>query len=611
MTDAETRAGGPPVTGAPDGGARALVVVPPVAAPGPDVGDDPMRYERWLAAEDARRRVPAGEAGDLLVALVTVVRQPDATLLQRLARSLVEQSHRRWVLVAAGVGDGADVVRQVAALRPRAARRRLLVVPNGPAVSDGEAGWSGLAAARAAGAGAVMVVGQHDVLAPGALAALVGPMAAGADVVYGDEDTVSGTGAHHHPRLKPDWSPELLLSTDYVGRPALVSAAVLGAVTAGGAAAGSAWEYDLLLRATDHPRRVHHVAGVLVHRGMGPAVPPGSGETLDECPGARDARQAVVAALDRRHEPGHVDPGPTPGTHRVQRRVARHPLVSVVIPFRDGAPLLRRCVESVLRTTDAGVVDILLVDNASREPETAAVVGVLSKTPGVRVVEDPRPFNWAAINNSAAQQVAGDLLLFLNDDVEARHPGWLTAMVAHAVRREVGAVGARLVYPGGELQHAGVVIGLGGAAGHVLRGLPGDRSGYLDQAVVARDVSAVTGACLLTRRSCFDEVGGFDEAFALDLNDIDYCLRLRAAGYTTVVTPLAELVHDESPTRGSSGNIDSILAFLERWETQLRTGDPYLNRNLTRLDGSCALRDADEERRWDQWRASVTALQTT
>jgi GT2 family glycosyltransferase len=370
--------------------------------------------------------------------------------------------------------------------------------------------------------------------------------------------------------------------------------------------AGEAWEYDLALRATEQAGRIDHITGVLLHRGP-TAVDGDAGATGV---GADAGRRVLEETMTRRGEEGHVEAGPRPGTFSVRRRVAGDPLVSIIVPFRDGAPLLRRCVDSVLRTVDGVRTELVLVDNASTEPESLALVRQLSDTAGVRVVEDARPFNWAAINNRAVAETSGTVLLFLNDDVAARHAGWLAAMLEHAVRPDVGAVGARLVYPTGQLQHAGVVIGLGGAAGHVLRGLPGDAPGYLDQAVVTRDVSAVTGACLMTRRSCFEEMGGFDEDLSTDLNDVDYCLRLRVAGYRTVVTPLAELVHEESPTRGSSGNVTSIRAFLGRWEPSVRAGDPYLNRNLTRLDGSCRLRTDDEEGWWESWRASLVAETT-
>ena len=585
---------------------RRLVVTPPVEPPGPDVTGDVARYRRWLAGRSrpATRDAPSGDRGRAVgaggdppphrppVAVVVVVRHGDRAGLARLVASLQGQRHRRWRLVAACVGARAEAAVRRSAPRRWALRRRLTVVRCAAAASDAEAASHALGRAVRA-APVVLVVGEGDELVPHALAALAEAVAGGAAVVYADDDTLDADGAPLSPRLKPDWSPDLLLATDYVGRPVALDAAVVGVLGGARAETGEAWEYDLVVRACEGGRVVAHLPDVLLHRGEDPAVPFSA------------AARVVADALARRGEPGEVEPGATPRTCSVRRPVPARCRVSIVVPFRDGAALVRRCVTSVLRTADHAALELLLVDNGSEEPETRALVARLAALDRVRVLEDPRPFNWAALNNAAARHADGDVLVFLNDDVEARRQGWLGALLEQALRPDVGAAGARLLYPTGEVQHAGVVVGLGGAAGHVLRGLPGDRPGYLDQAVVVRDVSAVTGACLATRRACFEEMSGFDEDMALDLNDVDYCLRLGRAGYRTVVTPLAELVHDESPTRGSSGNIASIGAFLRRWEGAVRAGDPYLNRNLTRMDGSCSLRRPDEERWWQTWRTNL------
>ncbi|MGH9093482.1 MAG: glycosyltransferase, partial [Acidimicrobiales bacterium] len=302
-----------------------------------------------------------------------------------------------------------------------------------------------------------------------------------------------------------------------------------------------------------------------------------------------------------------------PGSWSVRRRVRGRPSVSAIVPFRDAAPLLRACVDSVLRTagtaggngSDGVDLDLVLVDNGSTEPETLTLLDRLDRRPDVTVRRDPRPFNWAALNNAAAEDARGDVLLFLNNDIEARRTGWLAALTAQALRDDVGAVGARLLYPGGRVQHAGVVLGLGGAAGHVLAGLPGDRPGYLGMAVLTRDCSAVTGACLATRRGVFEALDGFDEDLGLDVNDIDYCLRARELGLEVLYEPLAELVHHESPSRGTSGSPKDQLRFLERWQDVVVAGDPYLNRHLTRADCSAALRRPGEDREWHQWRSTL------
>ena len=573
---------------------RVLVVSPPVTPPGPDVTAELERYRRWLAEADVRRLRAPGPRGALRIALVVLAHTARAAHLCRLVESIVAQPYRDWVLVATVSKADGEATR--AALKT--AQTRLRLVPVAELAPEPEQVSAGLGEALDTGAHAVMIIGPDDVLGPGALATLALALDLGADVVYADEDRIDDDGSMCDPRMKPDWSPDLLLCTDYVGRPVALTRRILEACGGVRVDAGPVWEYDLLLRASEHARRIDHVSDVLLHRGtlVSRGESPGAGR-------ARATQDALRHTLGRRGEEGRVERGALADVFHVRRQIPGDPLVSVIVPFHDGAPFLRNCVESLLRTTSGNRVEVLLVDNRSTEPETFALIDRLSARPAIRIIEDHRPFNWSAINNAAARQVEGDVLLFLNDDVEARHEGWITAMLEHAMRAEVGAVGARLLYPSGELQHAGVVIGLGGAAGHVLRGLPGDRPGYLAQAVTTRECSAVTGACMMSRRTCFDEMGGFSEDLDLDLNDIDYCLRLAKSGYRTVFTPLAELVHHESPTRGTSGNIASIRSFLGLWEAALRAGDPYLNRHLTRLDCSCSLRRDDEERRWDAWRS--------
>ena len=300
-----------------------------------------------------------------------------------------------------------------------------------------------------------------------------------------------------------------------------------------------------------------------------------------------------------------MDPGPLPDTYRVRRQVGRRVPVTAIVPFRDGARFLRTCVDTVTATADDVDLDLVLVDNGSTEPETLSLVERLADRPNVTVVRDPRPFNWAALNNAAAGRARGEVLLLLNNDVEATGPGWLGALAAQALRPDVGAVGARLLYPDGRVQHAGMVVGLGGAAGHVLTGLAGDQPGYLGMAVLARECSAVTGACLATRREVFDALGGFDEELGLDLNDVDYCLRARSRGWRVLYEPGAELVHHESPSRGTSGSAADIRRFLSRWDDVLAAGDPYLSPNLTRLDCSGGLRGSDEQGWWLRWRSTL------
>jgi GT2 family glycosyltransferase len=308
-------------------------------------------------------------------------------------------------------------------------------------------------------------------------------------------------------------------------------------------------------------------------------VPGSTAATHDAKPAAFEAsRRAVEDALARRGIAGTATM-PSPGIVRVRREIADPPVVSIVVPTRDRADLLRTLVDSLEAKTAYPRWELVVLDNASSEPESVAYLAELGRRH--RVVRDASPFNWSAINNRGVRAATGRVLLFLNNDIEVRDEGWLEALVEHAVRPEVGAVGARLLYPNGTIQHAGVVLGIGAVAGHAFKHFAGDTTGYFGQAAAIRDVSAVTGACLMVRRDAFEEVGGFDERLRVAFNDIDFCLKLRVRGYLNIYTPYATLVHHESATRKALHPPADEALMLERWRDVL-ANDPYYSPHLTR-----------------------------
>jgi O-antigen biosynthesis protein len=454
-----------------------------------------------------------------------------------------------------------------------------------------------LHSAISAGAGHdVALIYSGDVWAPDTTAQLSAALA-GADVVYADEDCLDSGGMHSQPRLKPSYSPEYLLHTDCVGRPLAMSADVAARLPPASAQTLASRDHDLALRACETAHSVHHISEVLCHRRV--YRPASSTEQIE------DTRH-VDSALARRNEHARAVAGVTPGTLQILRTPKVVRSASIIIPFRDEPQFLRACFDSIERTRRDVVPEYFLIDNGSDQPETTTLLERLSSRPDVHVLRDDRPFNWAKLNNTAAGQASGDVLVFLNNDIEARTPGWLDALCAQVERPEIGAVGARLLYPDHRVQHCGVVLGLGGAAGHLFVGLAEDLPGYLDMAVTTRECSAVTGACLATRRSVFEQFGGFDESLGIDLNDIDYCLRMWGSGRRIIYESRAELVHRESPSRGTAGGVGDIVRFVERWKGSILAGDPYLNAHLTRVDSSCALREPGEDQWWQRWHAGLS-----
>jgi GT2 family glycosyltransferase len=280
--------------------------------------------------------------------------------------------------------------------------------------------------------------------------------------------------------------------------------------------------------------------------------------------------------LDRLGMNGAVKAGLRAGTYQVSFALKEQPLISIIIPTKDRVDMLARCLNSILPSTYARF-EILIVENGSKQPETFNFYRSLTQQPNVRVLQWDKPFNFAALNNFAAKQAAGEVLLFLNNDVQVINPDWLERLLEHAGRPQVGAVGAKLYYPDDTLQHGGVVISPGGGLAHQLRFAPRDSAGYGSRLVSVQNLAAVTGACLMTRKAVFEEVGGFDEIFVITFNDIDLCFKIRQTGKLILWTPFAELYHFESVSRGYEDvPPDEYAIFQRKWQ-DLPEGDPYAN----------------------------------
>jgi len=396
------------------------------------------------------------------------------------------------------------------------------------------------------------------------------------DVLYADEDMRDGSGCRHNPYFKPAWSPDLLLCWMYLSRFVLYRRTLVQRVGGFREEYEGAHHYDLALRLTEGRVRVVHVPRILAHGRSAPTVTAGPPTRAARSAGER----ALQAALRRRNIAGEVRWTHEAETYRVERSIANTGKVTIIVPTRDRLPMLERCVRAV-EATDHPNFELVIVDNGSVEASTLAY---LARTPHT-VIRDPGPFNFSRLNNFAVRRTTGDYLVFLNNDAEATSPGWLHALEEHAQRAEVGAVGAKLLYPGGRIQHAGIALGIGGLAGHPYRYARPSQGFSPSSFETTRNVSAVTAACLMMRREVFDAIGGFDERLPVNSNDVDLCLRLRAGGYLVVYTPHAVLLHHESATRGAGGPSDDVWLMWRRWHRALQQ-DPYYNPNLTLDDES-------------------------
>jgi len=357
------------------------------------------------------------------------------------------------------------------------------------------------------------------------------------------------------------------------------------------------------------PEKITHIPFILYHwRAVSGSV--ARAETEKTYPYEAAAR-AIQEHLDRLGKPGRVSLQAHLGYYRVRWALpADLPRVTIIIPTKDQVHLLRVAIQSILDNTLYGNFDILVVDNRSELPETLNYFSNISSLPNVRVVHYGEAFSFAALNNWAVKQTDAPVLAFLNNDVEVITPEWLTEMVSHALRPDVGAVGAKLFYPNETIQHAGVVVGIGGLAGHPHVGLPRDTLGYFGRAACIQQFSAVTAACMVMRRRVFDEIGGFDEKnFAIAFNDVDIGLRLRQAHYSIVWSPYAQLFHHESASLGlpsAKGRRDQFRAEssnLKRIWAKAIAHDPFYNPNLTDTGGDFT--PATPPRVAKPWRAFI------
>ncbi|MDZ4369948.1 MAG: glycosyltransferase family 2 protein [Phenylobacterium sp.] len=399
-----------------------------------------------------------------------------------------------------------------------------------------------------------------------------------ADLIYSDEDKVDDRGRRYEPHIKTDWNPELMLSQNMVSHLGVYRRALM--VDAGGLREGfeGSQDYDLALRIAERttPDRIHHIPWILYHWRQQGGPTTFSQAQMERC--ALAAQRAVAEHLDRTSQPvlDVRQMEDTPGWVTVRRAPPDpRPMVSVIVPTRDRADLLAQCADGVLSQTRYDPLELIIVDNGSVEPETASLFARLAADPRVRILAAPGPFNFSGLNNLAAAEARGEILLLLNNDISMIRPDWLDVMVAQAVRPNVGAVGARLLYPDGTVQHGGVALGLGGVAGHLGYGVSGASGGYYGHLKSARNVSAVTAACLAMRKAVFEQVGGLDaQNLAVAFNDIDLCLKVRAAGYDIIWTPQAELFHHESASRGDDLKGEAQARFrAEALHMRARWGD--------------------------------------
>jgi len=539
------------------------------AKPQPQPPQNPHAYHQWFLAHRAQpadlERMRAGPMPATLISIAMPTYNTPLPMLEEAIASVRAQLYPHWeLLVADDASDDPRIPERLRALAAEEPRIRVQILERNQGIA-----LATNAALEMARGEFVGLLDHDDWLEHDALFHIAQNLDA-ADLIYTDEDKIDADGIFHQPFFKPDWSPDALLSSNYLCHFTVMRRSLLEKI--GGFRTGydGAQDFDLFLRATEAAGRIAHVPRVLYHWRVSSHSTAGAAR---QKPAAIEAgARALRDALERRGIAATVENVGDGARYRVRRVIAEKKKIAILIPTRDRLELLSRCVESIVARTDYPHFEIVIIDNGSQDPATLKYY----ETTPHRVLRYPGPFNYSAINNYAVRETSAPWLLFLNNDMEVIEPGWLAAMAEHAQRPEVGAVGARLLYPDDTVQHAGVLLTEDGVATHAYCHAPRksmENGGHLQ---LIRNYSAVTAACMLTRRAVFEQVGGFDEqGLPITFSDVDYCLKLRKAGYLIVYTPFATLYHYESVSRGR-GKSDPAQGRLmrQRWG-QCIARDPY------------------------------------
>lgn len=549
---------------------------------------DDVDYEQWyenhkaLPEELEKQKNEKWKRKPLISIVVPVYNTPQV-FLRQMIESVQNQSYSEWELCIGNASPENKEMKKILEEYKNDARIKEVEIPENKGISQNTNRAMEIASGEWIG-----LLDHDDLLAPNALYEIAKAVNEhpDAEVIYTDEDKVTtDLKEHFQPHLKPDFNLDLLRSNNYICHFFVASRDLIKRVGGFRPEFNGAQDYDLILRCTEQAKQIVHIPKILYHWRVHKA------STADN-PASKmyafDAgKRAIEEHLVRCRTKGAVQHTKDLGFYRVKYEVCGEPLVSIIIPNKDQSEALKKCLDSIREKTSYRNYEIIIVENNSEEPETFAFYKKIAGEK-IKIVTWEGEFNYSAINNFGVRHARGDYLLLLNNDVEIINGDWLTEMLSHCQRKEVGIVGAKLYYPDNTIQHAGIIIGIGGIAGSVFVGLPRAFSGYLHKASIQLDLSAVTAACMLVKRSVFEQVGGLEEKLKVAFNDVDFCLRVREKGYLVVYDPYAELYHYESKTRGAEDTKEKIRRFQteieymrSHWIGLLKKGDPYYNCNLS------------------------------
>lgn len=557
---------------------------------------DNIPYEGWLKlrtpknAELKRQRAFAFAYAPKISIVVPLYKTPKK-YLDEFVQSVMQQTYGNWELcLSDGSGKDSPIADVLKAYEAKDARIKVVSHETPLQISENTN------AALDIATGDFIAFADHDdLLAVHALFECVTALNEHpeAEMIYTDEDKVDMSGKEHFmPHFKTDFNLDMLRSVNYICHLCMVKRSLYEKVGKLNSEFDGAQDYDFVLRCAEQTKHIVHVPKILYHWR---AHKDSTAENPESKNYAFEAgKRAIQAHLQRLQVEAEVESTASKGFYRVKYKLQERPLVSVIIPTKDHIEDLDQCLRSLEDVNTYDNIEYIIVENNSVKEETFAYYEQIQKEmPRAKVIYwKEKGFNYPAINNTGVAAAKGEYLLFLNNDTEIVNPDCIEELLSQCQRPEVGAAGARLYYEDGTIQHAGVIIGLGGVAGHAFVGFEHNDPGYFSRISLVQDYSAVTAACMMVRRDVYEKVGGFDEGYAVAFNDVDLCLKIREAGYLIVYDPYAELNHYESKSRGYEDTDEKVARFnseidrfQQRWKDILQKGDPYYSPNLT-LDKS-------------------------
>tara|TARA_A200000159_G_scaffold4505_1_gene4323 strand:- start:1252 stop:3534 length:2283 start_codon:yes stop_codon:yes gene_type:complete len=521
----------------------------------------------------------------------------DPVYLEECIDSVLQQTHKNWELcIADDASTNAETISTLKSYEQKHTNIKLNLLSE-----NGHISKASNAALNMVTSEHVLLLDHDDTLPAHTLSFFAKAITdnANAKVFYGDEDKIDEQGNRHQPHFKPDWNPDLLLSQNYICHPVVYKTSVLKKIGGFRVGVEGSQDHDLLLRATAGLKHdeVVHLPFILYHWRV---IENSIASNASAKSYTTDAGiEAIRHFLEQSGQNASVDKGKYPNTYKVNWALPNEqPLVSLVIPTRDGYDILKQCLESIYDKTSYKNFEIIVVDNQTTCAQTLGLFSEYTSTKtNFRVMKWDKPFNYSAINNFAVSQAEGEVVGLVNNDIEVINEGWLTEMASHALRPEIGCVGAKLYYPNDTIQHAGVILGIGGVAGHSHKYFHKSEPGYFTRLHLVQNMSAVTAACLLVRKSVFEEVGGLNERdLTVAFNDVDFCLKVHTAGYRNLFTPWAELYHHESISRGEEDTPEKVARFnkeseymKDKWK-KLLCNDTAYNPNLSNTHENFSLR---------------------